>query len=129
MKVIGNIRICSMAGLGPVAWDQDMQRMSMHPPLPEHIECVEEQFHRRSDQCDLVALHIESVRHAAGVRERRRVQQYKVKLPVAALHPGAAIGALQSVLTFRQAIVGQVFAEPAEIGVGHIHTGGAACPT
>ena len=32
----------NVAGMGPVAWNRDEQALSMHPPLPEHIEYVEE---------------------------------------------------------------------------------------
>ncbi len=31
-----------MAGMGPAAWERDSQKMSMHPPIPGHIEFVEE---------------------------------------------------------------------------------------
>lgn len=33
-----------MTGLGPSAWDRDGEKMSMHPPLPGHIEYVEEEM-------------------------------------------------------------------------------------
>ncbi len=36
----------SMGGMGAAAWDRSDQnkKVSMHPPLPEHVECVEEQM-------------------------------------------------------------------------------------
>ncbi len=71
MKTVSAIKISSMAGFGPTAWDQDIQRVSMHPPLPEHIEYVEEKMHRRprhhhivqrrnpDNDCDVVLIAME----------------------------------------------------------------------
>lgn len=44
MKLHTDIKILSVAGFGPAAWDQDTQKVSMHPPLPGHIEYVEEEM-------------------------------------------------------------------------------------
>ncbi len=42
------------SGMGPAAWDRDTQKMSMHPPLPGHIEYVEEESHRHHPEHHIV---------------------------------------------------------------------------
>ena len=44
MKADTDINISSMAGLGPAAWGGDTQKVSMHPPIPGHIEFVAEEM-------------------------------------------------------------------------------------
>jgi len=54
MKLTTNINPPSMAGLGPAAWEQDTHKVTMHPPLPGHVEYVEEQLHRHAHQHHVV---------------------------------------------------------------------------
>lgn len=42
MKFDTDLKISSMAGFGPAAWGGDTQKVSMHPPIPGHIEFIEE---------------------------------------------------------------------------------------
>ena len=46
MKITIKSAPVNMAGMGPVAWDRDEHRVSMHPPLPDHIEYVEKHMER-----------------------------------------------------------------------------------
>ena len=52
MKLDTNIKISSMSGFGPTAWGQDTQKMSMHPPIPGHMEHVEHdmELHEHEEQ-------------------------------------------------------------------------------
>ena len=44
MKLDLGIKITNGAGFGPAAWVGDSQKVSMHPPIPGHIEFVEEEI-------------------------------------------------------------------------------------
>ncbi len=54
MRLNTDMKIPGMAGMGPAAWDRDNQKMSMHSPLPEHVDYVEEQLHRHDHDHHIV---------------------------------------------------------------------------
>jgi hypothetical protein len=55
-------------GFGPVAWDRDSQKMSMHPPVPGHIEFVEKAMNAHHNH------HIAKRRHPEDDNETTLIQ-------------------------------------------------------
>ena len=48
MKIRPNIKISGISGFGPAAWDRDTEKVSMHSPIPGHVdheEHLEQQHH------------------------------------------------------------------------------------
>lgn len=52
MRINANIKTTSMAGFGAAAWDSDTHKISMHPPIPGHIEYVEEHMVQHEHEND-----------------------------------------------------------------------------
>jgi len=60
MKIYTDIKISSMSGFGPAAWNREEHKMSMHPPFPDHVDLLEEEMlethhhivHRRHPEND-----------------------------------------------------------------------------
>ena len=86
-------------------------------------------LHRGMDQLHVVPLHIKRVRHPAGIGERRGIQQHQVVILPAGLKPRPAVATLDAMPALRKTVVGEILAQPAQVGVGHVDAGGAARAT
>jgi hypothetical protein len=54
MKLNADADLPRMAGLGPTAWNVDTQKVSMHPPVPGHIEFVTEEMQSHAEHHHIV---------------------------------------------------------------------------
>ena len=82
--------------------------------------------HGGTHQLAMIALHVKTAGHGAGVGKGGWIQQDEVILAVCLAQPLQAIGPHHAVSSFIKAVVSQVLAQPCKVRVGQVDTGRAA---